>query len=42
LKTTVMTVVKYCSEAWILRKTEEDLLDVLQTNQLWVVWVPTD
>ena len=28
LETTVMTVVKHSPEAWVLRKTEEDLVDV--------------
>ena len=29
-----MTMVKYGSVAWALRKTEEDLLDVFQINSL--------
>ena len=37
LEGTVMTVVKYGSEAWVLRKLDEDLLDVLQKNCLWIV-----
>jgi hypothetical protein len=32
-----MTVVKYGSEAWALRKADEDLLDVFQRNCLRVV-----
>ena len=32
-----MTVVKYGSEAWVLRKTEEDLPDISQRNCLWIV-----
>ena len=31
---TVMTVVKYGSEAWALRKANKDLLDVFQRNCL--------
>ena len=34
LEATVMTVVKYGSEAWGLRKADEDLLDILQRNFL--------
>ena len=37
LKATLMTVVKYGSEAWALRKTDEDLLDVFRTNCLRTV-----
>ena len=33
----VMTVVKYGSEVWALVKADEDLLDVLQRNCLWIV-----
>jgi hypothetical protein len=36
-KATIMTVVKYDSEAWALRKTEEDLLDVSQKFCLRIV-----
>ena len=32
-----MTVVKYGSEAWALRKTDEDLLDVFHRNCLRIV-----
>jgi len=32
LKATVMKAVKYDSEAWALRKADEDLLDVFQRN----------
>ena len=32
LEGTVMKVVKYGSEAWALRKVDEDLLDVFQRN----------
>ena len=35
LEGTVMTVVKYGSEAWALQKVDEDLLDVFQRNCLW-------
>ena len=34
---TVMTVVKYGSEAWTLRKADEDLLDVFQRDSLRIV-----
>ena len=37
LEGTVMTVVKYGSEAWALRKTDGDLLDVFQRNCLHIV-----
>ena len=37
LKATVMIVVKYVSEAWVLRKADEDLLDVCQRNCQWIV-----
>ena len=37
LEATVLTVVKYGSEAWALRKADEDLLDVLQRNCLRIV-----
>jgi hypothetical protein len=37
LEATVMTVVKYGSEAWALQKTDEDLLDVFQRNCLKTV-----
>ena len=37
LETTVMTVVKFSSEAWALRKVDEDLLDVFQRNCLRIV-----
>ena len=30
-------MVKYGSEAWALRKADEDLLDVFQRNCLWIV-----
>jgi len=33
----VMTAVKYGSEAWVLRKTDADLLDVFQRNCLRIV-----
>ena len=33
----MMTVVKYGSEAWALRKADEDLLDVFQRNCLRIV-----
>ena len=32
-----MTFVKYGSEAWVLRKVDEDLLDVFQRNWLLIV-----
>ena len=32
-----MTVVKYSSEAWVLRKVDENLLDVFQRNCLRIV-----
>jgi len=32
LEATMMTVIKYGSEAWALRKADEDLLDVVQRN----------
>ncbi|XP_065561906.1 Y-box-binding protein 1-like isoform X1 [Artemia franciscana] len=32
-----MTVVKYGSEAWVLQKADEDLLNVFQRNCLWIV-----
>jgi len=34
LEAKVMTVVKYGSEAWVLQKADEDLLDVFQRNCL--------
>jgi hypothetical protein len=34
LEATLRTVVKYGSEAWVIRKTEENLLDVFQKNYL--------
>ena len=37
LKATVTTMVKYGSEEWTLRKTEEDLLDVFQRNCLQIL-----
>ena len=37
LEATVMTVVKYGSEAWALRKADENLLDVFQRNCLQIV-----
>jgi hypothetical protein len=37
LKTTVMTVFKYSSEAWAFRKVDEDLLDFFQRNCLRTV-----
>ena len=37
LEATVITVVKHGSEAWALRKTDEDLLDVFQRNCLRIV-----
>ena len=37
LEATVMTVVKYSSEAWALRKADENLLDVFQRNCLRIV-----
>ena len=37
LEATVMTVVKYSSEAWTLRKADENLLDVFQRNCLRIV-----
>ena len=37
LEATVMTVVKYCSKAWVLQKTDENLLDVFQRNCLRIV-----
>ena len=37
LEVTVMTVVKYGSEAWALRKADEDLLDLFQRNCLRIV-----
>ena len=37
LEATVMTVVKYGSEAWALRKADENLLDVFQRNCLRTV-----
>ena len=37
LEATVMTVVQYGSEAWALRKLEENLLDVFQRNCLRIV-----
>ena len=35
LEATVMTVVKYGSEAWVLRKADEDLLDVFFERKLF-------
>ena len=46
LEATVMTVVKYGSEAWTLQKADENLLDISQRNCLHIVlgtrrnWVP--
>ena len=40
LEATVMTVVNYGSEAWALRKTEEDLLDVAREITYGLFWVP--
>ena len=37
LEATVMTVVKYGSEAWALRKVDENLLDVFHRNCLRIV-----
>ena len=37
LEATVMTVVKHGSEAWVLGKADEDLLDVFQRNCMRVV-----
>ena len=37
LEASLMTVVKYGSEAWTLRKADEDLLDVFQRNCLQIV-----
>ena len=37
LEATVMTVVKYGSEAWALRKADENLLDVFQRNCLRII-----
>ena len=37
LEATVMTVVKYGSEAWVLRKAGENLLDIFQRNCLRIV-----
>ena len=37
MKATKMTVVKYGSEAWALRKADEDLLYVFQRNYLRIV-----
>ena len=37
LEATVMTVVKYGSEAWVLRKADENLLDFFQRDCLWIV-----
>ena len=37
MEAAVMTVVEYGSEAWMLRKTEEELLDVFQKKYLRVV-----
>ena len=37
LEVTVMTVAKYGSEAWVLRKADEYLLDVFQRNCLRIV-----
>ena len=39
LEATVMTVGKYDSEAWSLRKTKEDLLGVFQRNYIRIVLV---
>ena len=36
LKGTLMTVVKYGYEEWMLRKADEDLLDVFQKNCLQI------
>jgi hypothetical protein len=37
LEATVMTIVKYGPEVWMLRKTDEDFLDVFQKNCLPIV-----
>ena len=37
LEATVMTVVKYGSESWVLQKEDKDLLDVSQRNCLRIV-----
>jgi len=37
LEVTVMTVVKYGSEAWGFRKTDKDWLNVLERNCLRIV-----
>ena len=37
LEATVMTVVQYGSEAWVLRKADENLLDVFRRNCLRIV-----
>ena len=37
LEAIVMTVVKYGSEAWALRKADENLLDIFQRTCLWIV-----
>ena len=39
LEATVVTGVKYGSEAWVFRKADEDLLDVFQRNYLRIVRV---
>ena len=40
LEAAVMTVVKYGSEAWTLRKADEDLLDVSRKIAYGLFWVP--
>ena len=37
LEAAVMRVVKYGSEAWALRKADEDSLDIFQRNCLWTL-----
>ena len=37
LEATVITVVEYDSEAWVLQKADENLLDVFQINCLRIV-----
>ena len=36
LEAAVMTVIKYSRETWVLRKTQEGLLNVFQTNCLFI------
>ena len=40
LEATVMTVVKYGFEAWVLRKADEDLPDVTREMAYIMFWVP--